>query len=139
MATPFSEFGAQTSPDGRYVAYQSNESGRHEVYVQDFPQAASRWQVSTAGGSEPAWRDDGRELFYVAGDSKLMAVPVQTTPSFSAGTPQPLFQARFAPTTQTAHYRVTGDGQRFLTLASAQSATFAPTTIVLNWSAALKQ
>jgi Tol biopolymer transport system component len=136
-STPYVEFAGRLSPDGRLLAYHSNESGRDEVYVQEFPQAKSKWQVSTGGGTRPAWRSDGRELFYVARDSKLMAVPVRTTPSFSAGTPQPLFQVRVAPGPQMAHLRAAPDGQRFLALVPVTRDAVVPATIVLNWQAAL--
>ena len=83
------------SPDGRFLAYQSNESGRKEVYVQSFPDPGGKWQVSTAGGVDPRWRADGKEIYYRAPDQKLMAVEVQAGGDFPAGVPQPLFLGRF--------------------------------------------
>lgn len=136
-STRFDEVSASLSPDGNYVAYFSNESGRSEVYVQEFPQARTKWQISTAGGSQPTWRGDGRELFYRAG-SALMAVPVETGTVFSAGAPVELFQARFPSITLRAHYRPTPDGQRFLVLAPLERTATHPASVVLNWTAALE-
>jgi len=76
LSTPFNEQGGVFSPDGRWVAYQSNESGRDEIYVRPFPGPGGQWQVSTAGGSDPRWRPDGKELYYLAPDLKLMAAAV---------------------------------------------------------------
>ncbi|MBI3472582.1 MAG: PD40 domain-containing protein [Candidatus Solibacter usitatus] len=85
--TPFSESQGQLSPDGRWVAYRSNESGKPEVYVQPFPPSGGKWQISTAGGHEPRWRRDGKELFYTLGQ-KIRAVPVKTEgATFEAGIP----------------------------------------------------
>ena len=79
------------SPDGRFVAYVSNESGRDEIYVQTFPDAGGRWQVSNGGGSDPSWRGDGKELYYRSPDQKLMAVEIRGGSDFQAGVPQGLF------------------------------------------------
>ncbi len=85
------------SPDARFVAYQSNESGRPEIYVQSFPVATGKWQVSSSGGTDPAWRADGKQLYYRSADQKLMAVDIQAGESFKAGIPQPLFAATVQP------------------------------------------
>ena len=77
LATDFDERSGQFSPDGRWVAYESNESGRYEIYVRGFPQTGGKWLVSVAGGTQPRWRRDGREIYYVAPDNKLMAVEVK--------------------------------------------------------------
>lgn len=138
VKTRFTELCPSLSPDGRFIAYFSNESGRMEVYVQEFPQPKSKWQVSTGGGSEPFWRADGREMFYLASDSRLMAVPLEAGPTFSAGTPQPLFPARLQLITARAHYRPSPDGQRFLTLAPVGRDAILPTTVVMNWPARLR-
>ncbi len=135
--TAFNEMWATLSPDGKYIAYQSNESGRAEVYVQEFPEAQNKWQVSTEGGSEPHWRRDGRELYYRAG-TRLMAVPVETGTTFKAGTPVELFQTRFATVTVRGRFRPTKDGQRFLVLAPLARDAEQPAAVVLNWPAALK-
>jgi eukaryotic-like serine/threonine-protein kinase len=139
VKTRFTELFATFSPDGRYIAYQSNESGRAEIYVQEFPQARSKWQVSTEGGSEPYWRADGRELYYRSPDARIMAVPVEGGATFTAGTPNPLFRARIASLIVRTHYRPTPDGQRFLILAPEGRATIVPTTVVLNWAPAPKE
>src|SRR5205823_9514628 len=83
--------GAQFSPDGRWMAYASNETGNMEVYVSPFPSVNGKWQVSNAGGQEPKWRSDGKELFYMSTDGKITAVSVSTSASFEAGTPVALF------------------------------------------------
>jgi eukaryotic-like serine/threonine-protein kinase len=135
--TNFGELFATFSPDARFVAYQSNESGRAEVYVQEFPEARHKWQVSTSGGTTPYWRGDGRELFYRS-SAGVMAVPVQTTPEFKAGNPTELFQAPFAVGLGRSHFWPTPDGQRFLVLAAPGNETVKPASILLNWTAALK-
>jgi Tol biopolymer transport system component len=135
--TKFVELNASLSPDGRFLAYQSNESGRVEVYVQEFPAARSKWQVSPDGGREPFWRADGRELYYRAPNASLMAVPVESGATFSAGTPQALFQARFPRMNARALYRPAPDGQRFLVLALPGREALQPATVVLNWTSAI--
>ena len=136
--TRFSEMFGGFSPDARYVAYSTDESGQREVYVQDFPEARNKWQVSTKGGTQPFWSGNGKEMFYRAPDARIMSVSVKTTPEFEAGVPQPLFQARFANIPARAHYRPTPDGQRFLVLAPLRQETIPPTTVVLNWTAGLR-
>jgi eukaryotic-like serine/threonine-protein kinase len=123
------------SPDGRLVAYSSNESGRFEVYVQTFPLTDRKWTVSTTGGFEPRWRADGREIYYLSDDRKLMAVSVEAGPTF--GVPKPLFQTRVLAEQISAyrtHYAPNRDGSRFLV--NTQSTDTPPTsiTIVLNWT-----
>ncbi len=132
----------QFSPDGRWVAYCSNESGRREVVVAPFPGPGGRWQVSTAGGSEPRWRRDGRELFYLAPDGKLMAVEVKRGPTFEVGEAIPLFQTRRRELVSFGDlfsYDVSADGQRFLISTDVGEATPSPVTVVLNWTAELKK
>ena len=136
VKTRFSEHGATLSPDGKYLAYRSGESGQTEVYVQEFPEAKSKYQVSTAGGYDPFWRADGRELYYRTRDRKIMAVPIHQGPTFSSGTPQPLFESTFAAINARGLYRPTADGQRFLVLAPLGRDAIPPTTVVLNWTAA---
>ncbi|MEJ7623976.1 MAG: protein kinase, partial [Pyrinomonadaceae bacterium] len=117
IQTEFNEGHAQFSPDGRFVAYASDESGRVEVYVQSFPGPGGKWQVSAAGGDQPQWRDDGRELFYMTPDKKLTAVAVTPGAAFEAGAALALFTTRI-PTTQVIEDRnnflAAPDGQRFL-------------------------
>ncbi|MGE0453178.1 MAG: protein kinase [Vicinamibacteria bacterium] len=139
VRTKFAEHGGVVSPDGRFLAYRSNESGRSEVYVQEFPEARSKWQVSAEGGFDPFWRADGREIYYRGRDTRLMVVSVETGAAFSTGTPQPLFQARFASIAARGLYRATPDGQRFLVLAPLGRDALPPTTVVLNWLAAIEQ
>ena len=94
LKTEFNESQGQFSPDGRFIAYRSDASGRDEIYVQPFPTASSgKWTVSTGGGIAPRWSGDGKELFYISADSKMMAVEVSTNPVFKAGIPKALFQA----------------------------------------------
>jgi eukaryotic-like serine/threonine-protein kinase len=136
LQTPSNETHAKFSPDGRWLAYASDESGRAEIYVQPFPPAAGKWQVSTAGGDQPAWRSDGKELFYLAADKKLMAVDVKVAPSFEAGGPRALFQTRVRDNTLTGdrnQYAAAPDGQRFLVVTPVADSGAAPITVVLNW------
>jgi len=131
----------QFSPDGKWVAYSSNESGRWEVYVTSFPEAHGKWQVSDAGGDQPRWRSDGKELFYLAPDSRMMAVPVKTEANFDAGTPTALFQAdprELVATSEQFSYDVSKDGQKFLINTQLKTGT-APMSVMLNWSAKLNQ
>src|SRR5205085_12068796 len=95
--TPFDELNGQFSPDGRLVAYESNESGRFEIVVQPFPEATGKWQVSTNGGVQARWRADGKELYFVAPDGKMMAASITVSGTrFSSATPVPLFSTRLA-------------------------------------------
>jgi Tol biopolymer transport system component len=129
----------QFSPDGKWVAYSSNESGRWEVYVTSFPEAHGKWQVSNAGGDQPRWRSDGKELFYLGPDSRMMAVPVKTGANFDAGTPTALFQANpreLVATSEQFSYDVSKDGQKFLINTQLKTG-MAPMSVILNWSAKL--
>jgi Tol biopolymer transport system component len=129
---------AQLSPDSRWIAYRSTESGGSEVYVQTFPPSGGKWQISTAGGVEPRWRGDGKELFYLAGN-KLMAVEVKAGPaSFEAGIPKALFEAPVTSEMRRNRYVVTADGQRFLMLTPVGEQS-TPLIVVLNWTAGLKR
>ncbi len=114
LETQFDERYPQFSPDGRWIAYASNESGKPEVYVQSFPKAGGRWQVSVSGGSQPRWRGDGGELFYVAPDLKLMSVEVRPGASFDYGMAKPLFQTLIDTYTGPNRYVVDRSGQKFL-------------------------
>ncbi len=135
VVSPFSEVIAVFSPDARYVAYQSNESGRAEIYVQSFPVASGKWQVSSGGGTDPSWRDDGKEIYYRSADQKLMAVDVQAGETFKVGIPQPLFPARVQPGVSRNKYLASADGKRFLFVAPLGRDALTPTTVVLNWFA----
>jgi serine/threonine protein kinase/Tol biopolymer transport system component len=133
-----SESNGQISPDGKWVAYASDESGNWEIYVTTFPGGAGKWQVSTGGGAEPRWRGDGNELFYIGASGMLTAVPVITGTSFTAGTPTPLFQihGRAAiSSTDAFTYDVAKDGKRFLVNRYVKPEQIAPLNIVLNATA----
>jgi hypothetical protein len=127
------------SPDGRLVAYTSNESGRFEVYVQTFPLSDQKWQVSTSGGYEPRWRRDGSEIYYLSEDRKLMAVPVSAGPSFHV--PKPLFQTRVPAGVNhlRTNYVPSNDGRRFLVNTQTGDPAPNPITVVLNWTAGLNK
>ena len=134
--TPFEERNGQFSSDGRWVAYETNESGRFEIVVQPFPAPSGKWQVSTGGGTQPRWRADGKELYFIAPDGKLMAAPVTASAlTFEAGTPVALFPTRIAPVVGTFRhqYAVSRDG-RFLINQAAEESTTTPITLILNWS-----
>jgi hypothetical protein len=127
------------SPDGRWIAYTSNEGGQPNVYVQPFAGPGAISQVSRDSGSHPVWRADGRELFYLGVDQTMMAVPIGERGSFDAGLPQALFPARAVLGSNQA-YAVTKDGQRFLVNArSAPPSSVAPLTVVLNWTVAFQK
>jgi serine/threonine protein kinase len=138
VATSFDERDAQFSPDGRWVAYQSNESGRFDIYVQPFPGPGGKWQVSNAGGIQPRWQRDGKALFYISAEGKLMSVSVEaafTTQTFKAATPVELFVTRILGLNgQRQQYSVSKDGLQFLINVPAESASVAPITVVLNWN-----
>ena len=141
LRTPYNETSPRFSPDGRWLAYVSNESGRYEVYVQPYPGPGGKWQISTEGGMEPAWNPNGRELFYRSGD-KMMAVDITTQPGFTVGKPRALFAGWYEATPATfSNYDVTPDGQRFLMLKRSEQEASAPTQInvVLNWFEELKR
>ena len=141
LRTRFDEAVPRFSPDGRWLAYVSNESGRNEIYVQPYPGPGGKWQISTESGREPVWNRNGREVFYRSGD-KMMAVEITTQPSFIMGKPRMLFEGRYRPTPATSpNYDVSPDGQRFLMLKPVEQEQAAPTQInvVLNWFEELKR
>ena len=131
----------QFSPDGKWVAYASNEAGKWEVYVSPFPNGSSKWQVSRGGG-EPRWRRDGKELFYLSAEGKMMAVPVRLGSSFEAGPPVPLFQTHIRQPISAQDvfsYDVTADGQRFLVNTKVDTPKAAPLSVILNWSSEMEK
>jgi Tol biopolymer transport system component len=142
LRTQFNEAAPQFSPDGHWLAYVSDESGRKEIYVQPYPGPGGKWQISTEGGVEPLWNRNGRELFY-RNANKMMAVQITAQPTFSPGTPRVLFEGQYQslPTISTPNYDVSPDGQRFLMLKPVEQAQAAPTQInvVLNWFEELKR
>ena len=140
LQSEFNERQAQVSPDGKWIAYTSDESGTPEVYVQTFPNPGSKLRISTGGGSQPKWRRDGRELFYIATDRTLMAVGVKPGAAFEAAAPEPLFATRTLTVTDfRSHYVVTADGQRFLINSLLEETAATPITFVVNWTAGLKR
>jgi len=144
VQTEFSERQARFSPDGKWIAYTSNPSGTFQVYVESFPTSGGKWQVSAAGGAQPQWRADGKELFYVAPDRKLMAVEVNGAgAAFTAGIPKVLFElnviSAFPGGGSVMHYAGTRDGQRFIVNTVVGDSAQVPITVVLNWTAGLKR
>ena len=139
MASPFlraafSESQGKLSPDGRWLAYESAETGAPNIYVQTFPGKESKWQISAEGGTRPVWRRDGRELFYIGTDNKMMVAGVRSGPGFEHSAPKALFDVK---TARTALYDVTRDGQQFLMLSPGEPEANAPMTVVVNWQAGL--
>ena len=135
------------SPDGRWMLYASSPAGRHEVFVQSLPaevggapNAVAKFQISTAGGSQPVWRADGKEIFYVALDGKMTAVPIEFGENFfRPGTPKPLFQTSLAAAPALRDYDVTPDGQRFLLNQPVAEPGGPPITVIVNWPKLLQQ
>jgi Tol biopolymer transport system component len=138
LQTRFHEFGGQFSPDGKWIAYVGSESGRLEIYIQSFPQPGSKTQISTAGGSMPAWRGDGKELFYISSDQKLMSVSIRMVPKFETGLPEPLFEVRVRHG-EYRQYDVSEDGERFLLNETIADSGKMPITLVQNWPERVKR
>jgi serine/threonine-protein kinase len=146
LQTRFDEANAVVSPDGRWMAYQSDESGRNEVYVRPFPNVnAGRWQISTNGGTRPVWARNGRELFYFLGVGRITAVPVTPGATFVSGTPTVVVDGQYAVATDGRNYDVSADGRRFLMITNQGSGTGRISTadarlnVILNWSEELKR
>jgi Tol biopolymer transport system component len=142
--TPFNELRGKLSPDGRWMAYESDESGAVEVYVRPYPAGGGRWQVSQRGGTEPTWRGDGQELFYVTPDGSLQSVMVQTGSGFATHPPRTLFTSADlrGPITSPIgrnRYDVTADGRRFLLIQPLAGPASSPITVVANWTTVLHQ
>jgi Tol biopolymer transport system component len=132
----FNELDPRLSPDGRFLAYVSDESGRDEIYVQPYPDRSEKWQVSTKGGNDPRWAASGHEMYYLSPDQQMMSVPIRTVPTFDPGTPQSLFTARVLfPGIRRAHYAVTADGQTFILFTPTANRSLPTTTVVVNWTA----
>jgi serine/threonine protein kinase len=138
QSNAFNQGSGQFSPDAHFIAYTSDESGRMEVYVQRFPLSSDKWQISTGGGLQPLWRADGKELFFITEDKKLMAVDLKTEGKFESGLPHELFQGSMK-TGFAYSYAATADGRRFLMSAPLDAPARAPMTIVLNWTTSLKK
>ena len=137
VRTRFNDLFATVSPNGKYLAYFSDESGELEVYVQEFPEPQNKWQISASGGRAPFWSADGRELYFRDALNSIMVVAVETGDAFKAGAPRKLLQTRFAPILARTHFRPARDG-RFLVLAPAGSEEMAPISVVLNWTGAIR-
>jgi hypothetical protein len=142
VETEFDERNAKFSPDSKWIAFQSNESGRYEIYIRPFPNAQekSQFKVSTNGGAQPTWRRDVKELYYVALDDRLMAVPIQVAPNaaaVAAGTPVALFASRIVggAVQPNLQYTPSPDGERFLIHTVGEIVNSSPITVILNWKA----
>jgi serine/threonine-protein kinase len=141
VATEFVELNGEVSPDGRWLAYESNESGQYEIWVRPFPNVnGGLYQISTGGGSRPLWGPEGRELFYLASGRRLTVVPVQTNPSFTAGSAEILFEDPYWAAGAGRPYDISPDGRRFLMVKESEDDTSAlrSVTVVLNWFEELK-
>jgi Tol biopolymer transport system component len=132
----------QFSPDGRFVAYSSNENGNWEIYVSPFPSGNSKWQVSRGGGEEPRWSGNGKELFYLSGEGKMMLVEMKAGGTFETGPPVTLFQTRTRPAVSfmdAFSYDVTSDGRKFLINTRVDEPNAAPLSVILNWSSEIEK
>ena len=141
--TDFDQYQAKLSPDGRWRAYVSNESGASEVYVLDFPDAQGKWQISNDGGVQPQWSGAGSEIFYIALDARLMAVDVYGESEFEVGIPHALFQTQIwrgasAESGIRAQYDVSADGERFLINRVGPEGTGTEIHVVLDWFSELE-
>jgi serine/threonine-protein kinase len=141
--TTFDEANAEVSPDSKWLAYQSNESGQYEVYVRPFPEVdRGRWQVSTSGGTRPIWARSGKELFYLAPSGAVMSVAIEGGSTFRAGSPTRLFEGRYLTSLNFRTYDVSPDGQRFLMIKDAgddQRLGPATITVVQHFDEELKR
>jgi Tol biopolymer transport system component len=139
VATPYREWDPRFSPDGHWLAYSSNESGRRETYVQPFPGGGGKWQVSTQGGRDPMWRNDGKELFFLSPGGRLMSVDVQAGGgSLQLGIPKPILTGVVSDGNPIGHnYAVSTDGQRFLIRTSERAGEIPATTVFVNWTSAI--
>ena len=146
LRTQFNEVTMKFAPDGRWVAFASDASGRLEVYLRSFPEGGDEVRVSASGGSEPQWRHDGKELFYFSGDGQLMAVPVVTGKTITVGKPVALFDLKAVGVFDIGPIKSglfpifdpSPDGQRFVTIVGGNRAAL-PITVVLDWKQELKQ
>jgi dipeptidyl aminopeptidase/acylaminoacyl peptidase len=133
LQTAANEAQGAFSPDGRWVVYSANDTGRPDVYVMPFPNTGRKWQVTARGGNNARWRGDGRELFYLALDGNIMSVSVEAHGSdLMLGRPQRLFQL-----SADGNFDVSADGQRFLVMTPAQKEEQPPLSLVFNWTSEL--
>jgi eukaryotic-like serine/threonine-protein kinase len=140
VRTEFDESTAVFAPDGHWIAYSSNDGGRRNIFVQPFPDRGGKIQISRDGGSQPIWRADGRELFYLGSDGSLMAAPIDARGPFSAGVPQALFRT-VVPLFKSSRgqYAVTKDGKRFLATSTPRPSSVASLTVAANWTATIRK
>ncbi len=139
LQSSFDEDNLAFSPDVHWIAYDSDESGEKQVYIQPFPATGAKYQLSSGGGTRPSWRADGQEIFFISPDSYVMAAKVSTAHGYQAGVPVSLFESGIA--TQSGRsrmYAVTKDGHRFLTAVPRQRSDPTPLTVMVNWTEALK-
>jgi Tol biopolymer transport system component len=128
------------SPDGRWIAYSSDESGRREVYIRPFQGGDGKWQVSTEGGRDPQWRGDGKELFYLHPNGRIYSVSVESGSGLALGTPTLLFTSvAWDPDGSGGNYDVAPDGQRFLIRRAVVTSALPATTVFVNWLEAMKR
>ncbi len=139
LHTTFTEDNGELSPDGHWLAYQSNESGRFEISVRPFPNVDDgHWTISTSGGTRPLWARSGTELFYFDGAGAMTRVAIQTAPAFSAGTPTKVFDTPYYTRATGRTYDVSPDGQRFLMIKTSGTEQAPSMVVVLNWLEELK-
>jgi Tol biopolymer transport system component len=138
LQTPFDEGDPAVSPDGRWIAYFSDETGQPQIFVRSFPSGGRPFRISEGGGTEPRWRDDGKELFFLAPDGAMMAARIDTAKDFTATVPQMLFRTGLASVQNNHPYVVTRDGQRFIVPVADETAA-AQMTVVLNWLSAVRK
>jgi Tol biopolymer transport system component len=139
LKTPFSEISSEVSPDGRWIAYLSDETGRNEVNIRAVSGSFEQWQISTAGGSQARWRGDGRELYFASPDGLLMAVAIETQPVFRPGTPRKLFQLPERPDRLLPIFEdVTPDGTRFLLNVPVVARSSVGFHVIVNWRSLLE-
>jgi Tol biopolymer transport system component len=139
LATAANEMQARISPDGRWVAYASDESGSLEVYVQRYPELGEKRQVSIGGGGQPQWRADQHELFYLSADRAVSAVDIDTSTGIAFGIPRALFRASVAGNPADARdlYAAAADGSKFLLESPVEEATDRPITVIVDWAAGM--
>ena len=140
VRTEFDERNAKFSPDGKWIAYTSDETGKQEVYVQPFPPSShsgGKWKISDRGGGQPQWPRPGNELYYLAPDRKIMAVLVRTATSFEASAPRPLFESGIVDDFRVG-FAVTTGGKRFLVPAALTQPGSRVATVVVNWTSQIK-
>lgn len=135
--SPLEDRDAFFSPNGKFIVYTSEESGKDEIYVQTFPASADKWPVSTSGGFTSRWSQKGREVIYVQTGGKMMSVPVKSEDKFEAGVPQPLFDITLARAPRGDDYEVSNDGQRLMFVSRGTDGSLPPINVILNWSAGL--